>query len=264
MKTPLTTVRKSLIPCLACVLLWLAVPAIKAGPISYVVVPNNRVSTVGNLVDWTDGALDFIVQQIHGRGQFPDGNLWITEFAFRMSPNTGSSTTSADKFDVYLSTSPFAPNSFGMNKLITPVFADNRGPDHLLVRSGPANWSSPGCTGTAPCPFDLIVAFDRPFLFNRKNGALLLELRIAGLTGTGGGIDAVSFDGLGGSMAVVVGYASYPSGEVDLTGDIVRFGYHLQVVPEPGAWTLVGLGVALMAVLRRNRPGKVTSPGRTD
>jgi hypothetical protein len=225
-----------------------------------VVIPNAQTSTVGNESsgNLAGGPLDIIVQEVFGRSQFPSGDLLLTQIAWRLKPETGPVEWTATSFDVHMSTTPFAPNTFGGNTLITPTFADNIGPDNTLVFSGTGTlFSSPGCTGTDPCPFDIVFPLSTPFLYNRAEGFLLVDFRANGLVGVGSGeFDVQRFFGPGfppegGVLAGVVGLSGATTGEVQLSGNVVAFSF--TAVPEPGSLGLMLCGAAVLAGARRIR-----------
>lgn len=222
-----------------------------AGPLHYLVVPNARESTVGNSSDGADTFLEeFRVQQVFGRGQFPDGDLWITEIAWRVLPDTGPAEFTSSSAKLYFSTTKYAPNTFGSNIFITDDLDNNLGPDNTLVFSGPISAYSPGCRGAGPCPFDQILRFDRPFRFNRSRGFLLMDLIFSDMSATGEG-DAESYDfPPGGAIATAASFRG--ESEVEAGGSIVRFGY-LTGVPEPGTGLLLAAALAMLGIRGRRR-----------
>lgn len=216
---------------------------------STIVVPNGNTSTVGNDTDSPDIG-DFRVQQLIGSGQFAsvDGSLLLDQLSFRLAPGTGSGDVSMTNLDLYLSTSPKFPDT------ISTTFADNVGPDNTLVFSGSFTDSSLGCTGPAPCPFDININFTTPFLYNPTQGSLLLDLKITGVSGDGV-LDAMDFAGPSGGIVGIVGLLNDTTAlGSSFSGDIqLRY----TAVPEPASGALLFMGAAALALMRRRRTARV-------
>src|SRR4030081_817259 len=161
---------------------------------AFLVVPNAQTNSPGNMLDIVGGGTAGRQQEVFGRGQFQVGGpLLISQFALRAAPGTGAASLASTSLMVHLSTSSFAPNTSGGNILITGTFANNLGPDNTLVYSGPLAISSPGCAaGPSACPFDMVLPFTTPFLYDPTKGFLLLDLQVADFTGQGS-LDAESF-----------------------------------------------------------------------
>lgn len=232
----------------------LLAPAL-ADPI-HLVIPGGNTSVPGNETDGSDdGVSDFRVQAVYARGQFlgagVSGPVLISSFAFRAAPGTGPATVSAASVDIYASTTPYAPNSNGGNQLITDTFSTNLGADNTLVLSANSlALSSPGCAGPFACPFDLVFAFNSPFLYDPTKGFLLLDLHLTGISGTGD-LDARNFSAPGGAIASLVGRPNDPTGFVEFGGDITQFTF--ETVPEPASGVLLLGGLAALLLLRRRR-----------
>jgi|SRR5579872_310805 len=230
---------------------------------SFLVVPNAQTSAVGNDNGGSlaGGPFDAQVQLDFGRGQFSSvpGDLLINQFAFRAAPGTGSMDVTDTSVSIYMSTSRYAPNTAGSNTLITSTFANNLGPNNTLVFSrGPGTlFSSPGCAGPGPCPFDMVFNLSTPFLYNPAQGFLLIDFQFTGFTGIGNGsFDIEDYDSPGGPVATVENLdgGSPTTGVVQLSGNIVQFGF--TAVPEPGSLALVTsvLGLlSLFAIIRRRQ-----------
>ena len=241
----------------AIILTAIASPALAS---SFVVVPNNRATTVGNSQDNTElGLLPPVrLQQLYGNGQFASigSPILIDQFAFRVKPDTGAFHIDMANLDLYMSTSPRFPNlNGGAAALMSTTFADNVGPDNTLVYHGPVSWVSPGCpvNGLTPCAFDLLVTLQTPFYYDPSQGRLLTDFFITGLNGlAGGATDAEDFfDGFG-SVASLVGLqGDLVASDFSHGGDITQFRY--TAVPEPATMTLLLTGLGAAGLARRRR-----------
>ncbi len=225
------------------------------GSTLYLVVPNAQTSTAGNGAGDISGIADVDIryQEIFGSGQFSSvpGSMLIDQLAWRAAPGTGAVSATFTSLDLYLSTTPYFPNTSGT--VITDTFATNIGPDNTLVYSGAVTLSSAGCAGPSPCPFDLVFLFSTPFLYNPTQGRLLADFQVTGFTGVSGAFDAQSFGfPPGGSIASVQDLLGSATGTFPSDGNITRFGYDL-VVPEPATWPLVLGGIGAFAAIRRRR-----------
>ena len=233
------------------VLLFLATTLVSANT---VVVPNAQATTTGNFTIGLTSSPTFEYEEDFGSGQFASlgGPILITQISFRAAPGTGSITVDTSSFNIYLSTSPYFPNTIGSHTLITSNFAANKGADNTLVLSGSGTFfSSSGCSTPGPCAFDMIFNLSTPFLYDPTKGTLLLDTQFTGWSDTGSGsLDGEAFSGSGGSVAQVDG-----SGNVNLHGPIVQFGFTpLTPVPEPASMTLLATGLAAIAgTVRRKR-----------
>jgi len=212
------------------------------------VVPNAQAATTGNATIGLSAPASFEYQEDFGVGQFLSVGepLLITQVAFRAAPGTGAINADVSSFKIYLSTSPYFPNSIGSHMLITTDYAANEGADNTLVLSGGAGtfFSSPGCSTPGPCAFDMVFNSTTPFLYDPTKGTLLMDVQFTGWSGTGS-LDGESFSSPGGSVAQV-----NASDTVQLGGPIVQFAF--SSVPEPSSMTLLASGlVALGGMLRR-------------
>jgi hypothetical protein len=75
------------------------------------------------------------------------------------------------------------------------------GPDVQTVFSGNLALSAPDCN-TQPCPFNIMIPLQNPFLYNPLDGNLLLDVRIPNCVITG------VFDGVGSSIITSLVQAS--------------------------------------------------------
>ena len=224
---------------------------------STIVVPNPNATTVGNAQDGSEGetGLSFRAQTIFGNGQFMSigSPILIDQFAWRAVPGTGPVSSTAAMIQIYASTSARFPNlNGGPSSLMSTTFADNLGPDNTLVYQGPFALSSPGCAaGPTPCPFDLFVNFQTPFLYNPLQGRLMLDIFVTNLNAGSGVVDAIDFGPNFGPVATVIALAGDASGFFEPGSDITQFRF--TAVPEPATMTLMLSGLGAFAALRRYR-----------
>jgi hypothetical protein len=124
---------------------------------------------------------------------------------------------------------------------LSRTFADNIGPDHTLVFSGPltlltANLPGPGNTRQ----FDIAFSFTTPFRYDPRAGNLLIEFQTFSVSGV-----QVQRDLVSGDPSVNVVAAPSPTAT---TGNVAGYGLVAQLtfqpVPEPGTLMLVGIGTA--------------------
>ncbi|HYW42157.1 MAG TPA: hypothetical protein VE959_04830 [Bryobacteraceae bacterium] len=228
---------------LAAIPLAMMVSPIHAGPTQFVVVPNNRASTLANdssgSLAGSIGSFEF--EDVFDRFQFPTagGPLLITQIAFRLKPGTGGINATVTSAAIYMSTTSYAPYTNGGNTLLTTNFATNRGPDNTLVASlGPGTlWSSPGCTGSTTCPFDIVFRFSTPFLYDPSKGFLLTDMQFTGYQGVGTGQFDVEHYAVNPVVAEINAAGGSPTGALEFSDNVVQFGY----TSVPAGTCLVGL-----------------------
>ena len=203
-----------------------------APAITFVTVPNadaNSPGTFRGLLGGTNASIR--TQQVIGPDQFQSNPILIDQIAFRSSPGSGAVNATIGSLNLYLSTSPNFPNTIGGKPLISTNFQVNVGSDSTLVYSGPVTYTSAGCPGPSVCPFDMVISFTTPFLYNPSQGALLLDFQMTGYTVVSGALDSVSFSSPGGPTATVSGPFSSPTGSFIPDGYIVQIGYNLPSSP---------------------------------
>lgn len=187
------------------------------------------------------------------------GGAWITGVSFRRDeeePRAGEVTFQS--VEVILSTTDRTVSS------VSPVFAENLGPDAGTVYSqGAVHWTLRSEPGRAN-PFDAVIQFPRPFLYDPRNGSLLIDVRL---------MDADSFIALDrdGPNVVPPSVAFYvrgmrgdPPGNLDLSSGYLNGGsYVTQIsfiaIPEPSAQGLFALGAAAIVLCLRRSPRGPTS-----
>jgi hypothetical protein len=225
--------------------------ALTVSPIhaSFLVLPNAQTSTVANDSSGSlAGPLASIeAQDIWDKSQFPSGDLLITQFAFRLKPDTGPLIATDTSFALYMSTTPVSPST------ISATFAANRGSDYTLVASaGPGTlWSSPGCAGPGPCPFDIVFTLSTPFLYSKSRGFFLTDLFVTSYNGVGTGQFDVENYLVNPLVGEVFSSTGSPTGQVEFSDNVTRIGF--TSVPEPATWTLMLCSLGVLAALRRGR-----------
>jgi len=214
-------------------------------PAATLVLPNSGAGAVGNdssgSLAGQIASLEF--QEIWDMSQFPSGNLLITGLAYRLKPNSGALNSTVTSASLYLSTTSFTPTT------MTSTFATNRGADFTKVDSVTGTlWSSPGCTGSAPCPFDIVFNFTTPFLYNPANGDLLIEQQLTGFNATGTGqLDAQNYT-VNPLVGEIVASPAGATGAFDFSGNVTQLTF---TIPEPASLALALLGLGALAALRR-------------
>jgi hypothetical protein len=118
-------------------------------------------------------------QQVHGASDFSaiSGPHRIVEIRFRLNATTTNLPFEqvVTNLDLRFSTTQAAPDQLSM------TFADNVGPDETVVYSGPATYSSPStASAPGPMPFDIIITFQAPFVYDPAQGNLLMDVRREG------------------------------------------------------------------------------------
>ena len=196
---------------------------------TFVVAPNAQATQPGTFPGTLSGTNpNTRLQQVIGSDQFHSNPILINQIAFRAFPGTGAVNATIPSLNLYLSTSPNFPNTSGGKTLISTDFQSNVGPDNTLVYSGPVALNSPGCVFPSVCPFDIVISFTTPFLYDPSQGALLLDFQMAGFTAVSGALDSVSFSNLtSSSTATVSGPSNSPNGTFDAEGYVVQIGYIL-------------------------------------
>lgn len=189
------------------------------------VVPNANTSASGNTTSpYPATAQSVEIQELVGAGQFHSSPITITALSFRAAPGAGPVNFGIPTLKVYLSTSPNFPNTNGGGSLMSTTFANNVGPDKTLIFSGGLAEKDSGCAAPGPCPFDLYIGLETPFVYSPTAGPLLIDLQETNVSGSGA-LDAASFSAPGGSVATVSGTLGAATGTFSYSGPIVQITY---------------------------------------
>jgi len=129
----------------------------------------NSESSVPFLVP-TNGAASVRYQQVYGGSDFSfDGSpeYLITQISFGYGPSSGDIDVVLPNVQIWLSTTSRQVDS------LSPVFADNLGPNNTLVYSGQLHlfWQQP--IGA----FAFHIPLQQPFLYDWSAGNLLMDVR---------------------------------------------------------------------------------------
>lgn len=212
------------------------------------VVPNSFAASSGN--DPGNAPSDLRVQIVYGSGQFGafgGKTSPITGLYFRVAANTGALEWDLP-LQITASTTQAFPNTQSDHTLPSITFASNTGSDATVVFNSQLVASAAGCSGSAPCPFNIYVPFATSFNYNPNAGRLLLDF-VFGANTSSGFLDAVSFaDFTSSTVAAVAGSPSSATGTLDPGGPIIQLIY----TPEPATFATVLLaGIALMKTGKR-------------
>ncbi|HUJ49735.1 MAG TPA: hypothetical protein VLW25_06035, partial [Bryobacteraceae bacterium] len=181
-------------------------------PIDYATTAGNNSFPVGTTASR--------FQEIVGSGQFY-GAMLITGLRFRAAAGTGPLSFNYSSLKITLSTSHAYPNTNNGHTLVSTTFDNNVGPDATVVYNAPFSGSSQGCSGPAPCPFDIAIPFSTAFPYDPSKGRLLVDI-LTPATSTTGKWDVVTFpDNTSSSMAFVQGSPTNATGQLGLGGIIL-------------------------------------------
>ena len=219
-----------------------------------VVVPNNLENASGDAgfevpFNCGFGPPSVRYQQVYLGTQFPHKVL-IGEVSFRLYNEFGSTPgfgpTDVHNILLQMSTTQAEPNT------LSTTFADNVGPDVRTVYSGDITVSAFACD-TQPCPFDITVRLQSPFLYNPETGNLLLDFRIPECVITDES-DAVILSPF--VNAVVSAGDNSSTGSIQRSGNVTQFTIvPKQNIPTLSEWGMIAaagiLGIAGFIALRR-------------
>ena len=213
------------------------------------VVPNSQANTPGNMPIKLGGAA-VRIQEIVGSGQFTVP-IVITGIHLRSAVGTGRVSSNYASVKVTLSTTQAYPNTNNGHVLPSLTYANNVGPDATTVFNAALSLSSPGCSGTAPCPFDMAVPFTGPFSYDPANGRLLVDIVTSATSGTAtGSLDGVGFADTTGNVALVLGDPTQAAGTLNLGGIVLGLDIGA-TAPEP----------TVVSVINAASPSAQLSPG---
>jgi hypothetical protein len=176
------------------------------------------------------------LQQFYGlQGSSLAPVIEILSVAFRVDGDSFSNlNASYNRLTVTLSTTPATANQ------INSVFAYNPGPDATVVFDGPITFNAPPSQG--PAPFNIVINFTRPYIYNSAFGNLLLDLTHDGKSNLGD-LDAMQYP-----WPSVGGGTDSPGGIGIKASLLVVSKFEYTIVPEPCPIFLFGLCAALLIV----------------
>jgi hypothetical protein len=190
-------------------------------------------------------------QQVYNSSLFsslPAGGVIITGIAFRVDDGTGHNFSSTlPDIQLNLSTTSAGEGTLSM------TFANNVGANDTIVYARGA-LSLSGTAGSTPNPFNVIINFSQPFLYDPATGNLLLDVRnYGGALTTQFDATELAGDGIGRAFTYTGSSVNSATATfLDSQGLVTEFIY--QAVPEPSTLVLAGLsGISLLTFLRRRK-----------
>jgi hypothetical protein len=186
----------------------------------------------------------FDASQFVGLGGGPGISNAIGTIGFRIDgASTNTVLYSFAGASITLSTTPRGPDS------LSPIFADNVGPDAVTIYNGALPFGRAYQPGATPQPFVDTISALTPFYYYPERGNLLVDIVAGGEQVLfPGALDAQLAAGDGVSR-VFANAAGASAGIPDTLGLVTRF--NVAVIPEPAAWFIGMAGLALMAIFRR-------------
>ena len=157
------------------------------------VVPNANATAPGNASTGvlTTPSRDQEVVAATQFGQFTSP-IVIIGIGYRSAIDTGPVGFQYSTYQMTLSTTQASPNTKS-GALPSTTYANNVGPDATVVYNAATSASSPGCSGPAPCPFDMVLHLTTPFTFDPTKGNLLIDIVTSGAAGATGSFDVEGF-----------------------------------------------------------------------
>lgn len=192
------------------------------------VAPPQYAATEDPLGGW-DNVLSapIRIQQVYAASHFPNLPIWIRELHWRAKPGEKASTASLPDFDLRLSTTAKSPNG------LSSTFAENVGTDEVVVLKGRVDLET-NANGPAagPNPFDLLIRFRTPFLYDPSKGNLLVDIR--NRAGSWGPLLSASADfNDNASRAFALSPDATSAFATDQGAEVIEFGY---VENPPAIW----------------------------
>jgi hypothetical protein len=230
---------------------WILLPALvllawqPVGFATPLVIPGGFASTEAGSADSAPLGIDVQrLQQVFGVSMLNDLGIGaiITGLTFRVDSGYGGiAAQTIENYEIRLSESRNAPG------FLSAVFANNRGADEVIVRSGPLV-IHPGDfpAGGRPNPFGLMIQFTTPYVY--RGGPLLLEVAQDGFPAGGTWVDADYRTSLSAQTGFGTGFSA-TTADVGFYNEAIVVEF--DVVPEPGSIALLGFGMATIVLLRR-------------
>lgn len=232
--------------------LWFAWSALAQGTF---VMPSGAATTYGNsqpepFMPGPGAIYPFRYQEVFSSSDMvmPFGVHYITAVSFRLAAFGQSSVDAVlPEIEIRLSTTPRSVN------LLSTTYANNVGPDETVVHArGPLAISATYVPGGVVQPFDVLIEFETPFLYDRSWGNLLLDVINYGGSGRRVGFDYKDSEG---DSVSSVGLADLEHGGEGTSGLVAEFTF--ADVPEPFVVYLLVVGGVPVLVGTASRCRKV-------
>jgi len=230
-----------------------------------IVVPSSLAATEG---DGANGfpfnlnafqATSMRYQQVYNASMFGRQQpLLITAIAFRPDVNFGQGeafSSVISSIQLNLSTTVRAADG------LSTRFADNVGANDRVVFSGALALSSAfsGPVG-GPKAFDIVIRLATPFLYNPRQGNLLLDVRnFSGERTTQFDASESFTDGTSRMLSRLNG-VNNETGFMDPEGDSLGLVMLFEATPTPEPTTMLLTAPAIAALLRMKRPARAANP----